>query len=115
MNRLFLFKSTLVLFIALLLFYTVKATQAHGFTLVSALADNMSGFSWSGQFNLDFTCYLILSGIWIMWRDKFSLPAIITGMAASILGMLFFAPYLLYLLYVVKGDVKKLLLGKNVG
>lgn len=114
MNRLFLFKCTLVGFIVLLLLYTVKATQAHGFTLIDALVENAQGFSWSGQFNLDFTCYLILSGIWIMWRGKFAVPAIVTGLAASVLGMMFFAPYLLYLLYAEQGDVKKLLLGKNV-
>lgn len=113
MNRLFLFKCMLVGFIVLLLLYTVKATQAHGFTLIDALVDNARGFKWSGQFNLDFSCYLILSGIWIMWRGKFAVPAIVTGIAASILGMLFFAPYLLYLLYIEKGDIKKFLLGDN--
>jgi len=67
--------------------------------------------TWSGQFNLDFLCYLALSGLWIMWRNKFSGKSILVGTVAMILGIVFFAPYLLWLMNKEKGDLKRVLVG----
>jgi len=27
---------------------------------------------WPGQFNLDFMCMLLLAGLWVSWRHRFS-------------------------------------------
>jgi hypothetical protein len=46
-----------------------------------------------------------------MWRNKFSISSIIFAVIATIIGIIVFAPYLLYLLTKEKGDLKKVLLG----
>ena len=79
-----------------LLVYTVFAIQTDGLNLFAVLIDNVKALGWSGQFNLDFACYLVLSGLWIMQRGKFKAPAIAAGLAAMVLGIVFFAPFLMY-------------------
>ncbi len=96
-----------------LLVYTGFAIKNEGWTLFSIFTNNISALNWNGQFNLDFSCYLTLSGIWIVWRNKFSISSIIFAVLAMIIGIIAFAPYLLYLLAKEKGDLKKLLLGEN--
>jgi hypothetical protein len=94
-----------------LLIYTAQAQTNDPNDIFTVIAANLKGMMWSGQFNADFTCYLILSGLWIMWRKKFSPPAIFTGVVAMLLGIVFFAPYLIYLLYKESGDLKTVLVG----
>lgn len=74
---------------------------------------NLQSLSWSGQFALDFSCYLTLSGLWVMWRHKFTSFSIVFGIVAMIAGIIVFVPYVLYLLTKEKGDLKKLLVGDN--
>ena len=57
--------------------------------------------------------YLILSGLWIAWRHRFSTTGIVLGLIASVLGILFFAPYLLFVSILADGDTKKIVLGEN--
>ena len=68
-------------------------------------------FTWQGQFNVDFTSYLILSGVWIAWRGGFTGGSIALGLLASPLGMLFFAPSLIFLVGRSGGVPRRLLLG----
>lgn len=103
-----LFVQTLTLIV-----YTTYAVNNEGWTLFQIIIDNILAFNWNGQFNLDFSCYLTLSGIWIMWRNKFSLPSIIIAVVAMIIGIMFFAPYLLYLLAKEQGNLKKVLWGEQ--
>jgi hypothetical protein len=93
--------------------YTAYAFAREGYDLFSIFIDNMLSLNWNGQFNLDFSCYLTLSGLWIMWRNKFDLSAIIFGVIAMILGIIVFAPYILYLLAVEKGNLKNVLIGNR--
>lgn len=93
--------------------YTIAAASKEGINLFAVFIENLTSFGWSGQFNLDFTCYLMLSGIWIMWRDRFTASSIVLGSAAMILGILLFAPILIYLIQKEKGDLKAVLLGRN--
>ncbi len=67
--------------------------------------------NWSEQFNFDFLSYLGLSALCIAWRHQSSLSAIIRAALASVLGILFFAPYLMIVSIQTKGDLKALLLG----
>jgi len=78
------------------LVYTVFAVQTDGLNLIAVFIENLKALGWSGQFNLDFACYLMLSGLWVMQRGKFKASAIAAGMAAMVLGIVFFAPYLMY-------------------
>jgi hypothetical protein len=97
----------------LVLVYTGLAMQKEGSDLFSVFFANIKAMGWNGQFNLDFACYLLLSGLWIMWRNRFSGSSILIGLIASILGIVFFAPYLLWCLYQSKGDLKLMLIGNQ--
>jgi hypothetical protein len=107
------FKFLLVVMALLVLGYTGLAMQKEGTDLFSVFFANIKAIGWNGQFNLDFACYLLLSGLWIMWRNRFSGTSILIGLIASILGIVFFAPYLLWCLYQAKGDLKMMLIGNK--
>jgi hypothetical protein len=94
-----------------LIIYTYYAFQIEGANLLSVFIKNISELNWSGQFNLDFLCYLTLSGIWIMWRNNFTYKSIFLGLVAMILGIVFFAPYLLYQIFKENGDMKNVFVG----
>lgn len=113
MNKLLLLRSLLIAQTITVLVYTFFAFQAEGANLFQIFVANILSLNWSGQFNLDFSCYLTLSGIWIMWRDKFQATSIFIGVVAMILGIIFFAPYLLYLLAKENGNIKKILVGER--
>lgn len=112
-NNLSLLKVLLVFQALALLIYTSLVIKNHGYNLLPVFISNINAINWSGQFNLDFNCYLILSGLWIMWRSLFSTKGILIGLAAMILGIVFLAPYLLFLLKTEGSDLKKVLLGKR--
>jgi hypothetical protein len=91
--------------------YTAIAMGNDGFNfLEKALAFCLS-LTWMGQFTLDFSCYLTLSGLWIAWRHQFTGKSIAMALVAATFGIIAFAPYLLYLLMKEKGDLKSVLLG----
>lgn len=104
-------KSFLIIQIIIIALYTSICFYQEGFTLFSVMLTNISALNWSGQFNLDFSSYLILSALWVLWRNKFSKSSIFISISALILGIVFFAPYFLYLLYTQKNDIKKVLIG----
>lgn len=79
-----------------LLVYTAFAVHTDGPNLIAVFIGNVNALGWSGQFNLDFACYLVLSGLWIMHRGKFKPVSIATGLVAMVLGIVFFAPFLMY-------------------
>ncbi len=68
--------------------------------------------AWPGQFNLDFMGFLILSGLWVAWRNNFSAMGLGLGVVAFFGGIMFLTPYLFYLSFETKGDMKKILLGQ---
>jgi hypothetical protein len=105
------FKTLLLVQTIGLLAYTFIAFQKEGAGLFSVFLDNIKSLTWTGQFNLDFLCYLMLSGLWIMWKNNFSGKSILVGAFAMILGIVFFAPYLLWLLYKENGDLRRVLVG----
>ncbi|TAG05651.1 MAG: hypothetical protein EAZ44_03145 [Cytophagia bacterium] len=106
-----LFKILLTVQTVALLAYTFIAYQREGADLFSVFISNIQSLTWSGQFNLDFLCYLTLSGLWIMWRNKFSGSSILFGIIAAILGIVVFAPFLLWLLYKENADLKRVFIG----
>lgn len=108
-----IFRVLLVAFFVIIGSYTTIVIADYGFTLFPIFINDILSLTWSGQFNLDFSLYLALSGIWIAWRHEFSAGGIAVGIAASILGMVVFAPYLLVSLSRANGDIKTLLLGSK--
>jgi hypothetical protein len=108
-----LFKALLIVQTICLLCYTILAFQKEGTDLLGVFLTNILTISWNGQFNLDFSCYLILSGLWIMWRNEFTLASILFGVFATVAGFIVFAPYILFLLVKENGDFRKLLIGSR--
>lgn len=106
-----LFRAFLAALLIIMLIYTSIAVFNEGWNLIPAFFGNIADLTWTGQFNLDFLTYLILSGLWVAWRGGFTGSAIGLGLAASTLGMLFMAPYLLLLLNSKDGDIRRVLLG----
>lgn len=102
--------------ISLLLFvtvvaYTIPVIQKDGWNFLSFYFNDLLSLTWPGQFNLDFAFYLILSGLWIMWRSKFSTQSILLAILTCFGGMIVFTLYLYVEQKKVKGDLRKLLLG----
>jgi hypothetical protein len=93
--------------------YTVPVVARHGLGLFPIFFGDIAKLGWPGQFNVDFTGFLTLSGLWLAWRHHFS-PA---GLALGVLGFLGGAPVLTAYLFVASlranGDVATLFLGKT--
>jgi hypothetical protein len=107
------FRLLLVLQILLVSIYTVVVGSAHGWDLLSIFFGNIIQFSWAGQFNFDFLMMLTLSALWTAWRNNFSPLGLGLGVVALVGGILFLAPYLLFLSFQEKGNMKSVVLGRN--
>ncbi|MBL7706606.1 MAG: hypothetical protein JNM21_13760 [Taibaiella sp.] len=108
-----LLKLLLIAQTIIILVYTIMAFKNEGAGLLAIFLSDIRSFTWNGQFNLDFSAYLLLSGLWIMWRNKCNPFSILVGLTASILGIIVFAPYLLYLLWKEQGDLRKVMIGSR--
>ena len=97
----------------IVLAYTLYVGLQEGWIFMQVAITNLTSLTWNGQFMADFSCYLILSALWIMWRDKFSVLSIVIGLMAMVLGIIVFAPYLVWLLYKEKGLISKVLMGQR--
>ncbi|SDL80363.1 hypothetical protein [Chryseobacterium taihuense] len=113
MNNSNFLKILLSILTLVVLVYTILVFQKEGADLFSVFLDNVKSINWSGQFNLDFSSYLTLSALWIMWRNRFSMSSIVIAIVAGIIGIIVFAPYVLVLLIQEKGDLKKVLVGNR--
>lgn len=97
-----------------ILVYTFVVGFNEGWDLLPIFINNIQSLDWNGQFNLDFQFYLILSALWLIWRNGVSFSSIVLTLVCAILGYMVFGFYLLYLFYKENGDVKKVLLGKHL-
>lgn len=93
--------------------YTVITISVHGVNLLPIFFDDISKMAWPGQFNVDFSCFLILSALWVSWRNTFSLTGILLGIIAAFGGALFLSAYMFIESFRVDGDIYSLLLGKE--
>ena len=107
------FQSLLVLMTLAIAVYTGIVVANYGPNLIPTIVEGVSSLTWQGQFHLDFSFYLILSALWLAWRHNFSSNGIILALLASVLGILFFAPYLLIISSQSKGDTKVMLIGEQ--
>lgn len=95
--------------------YTLAAIANDGWNLLPHFFAPIFALGWQGQFNVDFSSYLVLSGVWMAWRGGFTSRSLALGILAPPLGILFLAPYLIYLIHQTGGDPRKLLLGEHAG
>lgn len=103
----------LIASLALLGLYTWMVGQNHGWNLIPLFFQAIAERHWQGQFNMDFTGFLGLSALWVMWRNGFTIGARVLGIVAFFGGMLFLATYLLVLARHHQGDIESILLGRH--
>jgi hypothetical protein len=108
-----LFRIYLVVVLTCLTVYTLIVGSNHGWNLLPIFFSDIGEMKWPGQFNLDFTTFLSLSGIWVAWRHQYTPGGIALGVIAFFGGMMFLAPYLLYASVQSAGDAKVLFLGRD--
>lgn len=105
------FRGFLILVIAALGSYTVMVGLNHGWNLLPVFFGDITAMTWAGQFNADFTGFLLLSGLWLSWRHHFSAGGLALGVAGIFGGIMLLAPYLLYASYQANGGMRVVLLG----
>jgi hypothetical protein len=59
--------------------YTAVTIAHHGWNLLPIFFGDMAAMTWPGQFNLDFMTFLLLSGLWVSWRNEFSPGGLLLG------------------------------------
>lgn len=105
------FRMFLVAVFVVIAGYTLVVVASHGLNLLPVFFGDMTRMQWPGQFNLDFMCMLLLSGLWVSWRHQFSVTGLVLGLVAVFGGALFLSAYLFVESFRTKGDMRKLLLG----
>jgi hypothetical protein len=96
-----------------IIIYTLIAFNNEGFTLFQIFFSNIISLTWNGQFNLDFSFYLLLSGIWVVWRNNFSPLSYVLALITFVMGIAIFAPYLVYLYITENGNIIRIIVGNN--
>ena len=107
------FRSLMVVFILGIVVYTGIVISNHGWNLLPIFFGDIAAMTWPGQFNFDFMCFLILSGLWLAWRHNFSAVGVSFGILGLFGGIMLLAPYLLIMSFRVNGDIKTLFMGNG--
>ena len=107
------FRILLVIMFACIVGYTAIVGVNYGWNLLPIFFGDIAAMTWPGQFNFDFLCFLMLSGLWLAWRHHFSPGGLVLGLLGFFGGMMFLAPYLLIASFRADGDMKILFLGKD--
>lgn len=103
----------LVVVWAVVLWSTVLAIHSDGLAMsADVFSSDLLAGNWRSQFNIDLLSHMLLVGIWVAWRQKFSILGLFLGLL-SINGGLFTLIYVLILTVAHKGDLNKVLMGKN--
>lgn len=109
-----LFRILLIVLTINIFIYTLYTGINYGWNLFSIFFTDIFNFTWAGQFNTDFISFLVLSALWTSWRQKFSSNGLLLAIIALVGGIMFLAPYLLYLTYKNENDIHKVILGENI-
>ena len=104
-------RSLLVVMLGSMAGYTAMVAGRMGWNPLPSFQGDVVALIWPGQLHLDLLCYLILSALWIAWRHRFSIGGVLLGLLGVAGGILFFAPYLLWVIHREKADVARVLLG----
>lgn len=106
-----LLRGFLLLTTVLIYAVTVIAAVNYGINWPAVYFTDLVVMNWRSQFNTDFLTYLLLSALWISWREGFTLKGHVYGFLNVFWGGMFTFPYLLYATYQAKGNASALLLG----
>ena len=109
------FRLFLMLVFSVVTLYTGVVIMHHGMNLLPEFFGDMAALAWSGQFNLDFLCMLILSSLWVAWRHRFTPVGCVLGLLALFLGSFFLSLYLLVESHRCGNNVMTLLTGQRRG
>lgn len=101
----------LILGWTMLAVFTAFIAGRDGLDLLPAFFGAIADGHWPGQFNADFLALLTLGALWAGWRNGWSLGGWVLALAALLLGGLFLMAYLLILLHLERGDMRRVLLG----
>ena len=107
------FRICLVVIWMVIICYTVAVIVNHGLGLFSVFFGDMNALGWPGQFNLDFLFMLILSALWVAWRNDFSASGLVLCLIALFGGSLFLSTYLFILTFSANGNIKQVLIGEK--
>jgi hypothetical protein len=107
-----LFRLFLLACLVAIIAYSAATIANHGWDLMPVFFGDMAEMAWPGQFNFDFFTFLLLSGLWVAWRNHFSPGALGLAVVAVLGGMLFLSAYLLFLSFRTKGDIRAVMLGE---
>lgn len=107
------FRILLVAMISVIVVYTGAVGMTHGWDLFAVFIGDIWAMTWPGQFNVDFSCFLLLSGLWLAWRNHFTVGGLVLGLFGVVGGTMLLAPYLLYASFQAKGDMRVILLGRT--
>lgn len=108
-----LFRFFLFATLTIITVYTSVVIFNHGFNLLPVFFGDMVAMGWPGQFNLDFMTFLMLSAIWVAWRNQFSPAGLGLAILAFFGGMLFLSIYLLVLTGRHQNDVARIMMGPD--
>jgi hypothetical protein len=107
-----IFRILLALLFLWVAIYTIPVLADYGISpLFPTFFGDMASFTWPGQFNADFLGFLLLSGIWIAWRNHFSALGLVLAVVAVVGGIPFLTAYLFIMSFRVNGDMKTLIMG----
>lgn len=93
--------------------YTAMTIANHGWDLMPIFFGDVAKMAWPGQFNVDFSTFLLLSGLWVSWRHGFSIAGLVLAPVAAFGGMLFLSAYLLIATFRTNGDIVAVMLGEK--
>jgi len=85
----------LAAYLVLLTAYSAVVIYHHGWNLLPVFFGDIAAMTWPGQFNFDFTGFLLVSAFWTAWRHRFSPLGLALGILAFFGGMMFLSIYLL--------------------
>ena len=106
------FRVVLVVLFVWVVGYTIPVLAEHGLApLLPTFFGDMAEFTWPGQFNADFFGFLVLSGLWVAWRNHFSPLGLALGVVALFGGIPFLTAYLFIMSFRVDGDLRTLIMG----
>ena len=108
-----MFRLLLIAIIVTVGAYTAFVILEHGWNLLPIFFGDIEKMGWPGQFNMDFSSFLMLGSVWLMWRHHFSPLGLLFGIIIFVGGAPFLCTYLLIASFQANGDVKELLLGRT--
>ena len=107
------FRTLLLVVWLIVVYFTVRAIESEGLAVAAdVFSSDMSALNWRSQFNIDLISHMLLAGVWVAWRHRFSVSGILLGLLC-INGGLFTLLYVLAISLIHKGDVTKILMGIN--